>query len=241
MNKRQPLAARILAAISLSVFFAGSQAFTESTLAGSTASPLTLGKAKLAAGQTQQAIKLLESAVKAQPTSCEAHLCLGKAYVKAKQYVKAKSELRSAIRYGRGSVNAQQANTCLMSLPKNILAPRCGAGTALIARSVGITSMERGIEGAKPTVIDFYAAWAHPCKLLKPAIDKAKADYGDRVSFMTVNVDDPNSDDIVEKYGVSPIPTLVFLKPDGEVATYSIGYSGAESVSKGIQKILPFG
>jgi thioredoxin 1 len=204
-------------------------------------SPLALGKARMAKGQTKQALPLLQAAVKAQPTSCEAQLCLGQAYVKLKDYAKARAHLRSAIRYGRGSQNAQKANASLMSLPKGLLSPHCGPGTALIARTVGIVSLERGVEASKPTVIDFYAAWCQPCKLQKPALDKAKADYGDKVNFLMVNVDDPNSDEIVEKYGVSPIPTLVFLKPDGEVATFTIGYSGDQAVAKAIEKILPAG
>lgn len=236
------------AAISFSLLLSFSQALISVDAAPSGAqkapavqSPLTLGKAKMAKGQTQQALPLLQAAVKAQPTSCEAQLCLGQAYVKLKDYTKARAHLRSAIRYGRGSQNAQKANATLMGLPRNLLSPHHGPGTALIARTVGIMSLERGMEESKPTVIDFYAAWCQPCKLQKPALDKAKAEYGDKVNFLMVNVDDPNSDDIVEKYGVSPIPTLVFLKPDGEVATFTIGYSGDQAVAKGIEKILPAG
>jgi thioredoxin-like negative regulator of GroEL len=234
--------ARIAGALSCALILAAVQAGTQTLQAGAPpASPLLLGKAKLAKGQTQQAVQLLEAAVKAAPTSCEAHLCLGQAYLKGKNYTKAREHLRSAVRYGRGSANAQKANTCLMTLPKNMVRPRCGPGTAMIARTTGIMSLERGAEESKPTVIDFYASWANPCKLLKPSLEKAKAQYGERVNFLMVNVDDPNSDDIVEKYDVSPVPTLVFLKPDGEVATYSIGYSGDQEVSKGIAQILPSG
>ena len=241
MKLLRSMNAQVTGAVALAVILIGSQSFTSGSLAGGAASSLSLGKASLARGQTQQAIKQLQEAVKAQPTSCEAHLCLGQAYVKGKNYVKAKDQLRSAIHYGRGSANAQKANAVLMTLPKAVLSPKSGAGTAMIARTLGIMSLERGAEAAKPTVIDFYASWAQPCKLLKPSVDKAKAEYGEKVNFMMVNVDDPSSDDIVDKYGVSPVPTLVFLKPDGEVATFSVGYSGDQSVVRGIQKILPSG
>jgi len=244
MRYRRLIAARIAGALAFTLLLgqvvtAVGAYPTGTRTAASTPTALSLGKSKLASGQAKQAVLLLEQAVKAQPTSCEAHLCLGQAYVKSKDFTKAKAHFRSAIRFGRGSANAQKANTCLMNLPKGLLSPRFGPGTALIARSVGIMSLERGAEESKPTVIDFYAAWCQPCKLLKPALEKAKAEYGDKVNFLQVNVDDPNSDEIVEKYGVSPIPTLVFLKPDGEVATFAIGYSGEQSVNRGIAKILP--
>ncbi len=240
MSKNSLIKSGLLTTAALTLLLTGSQFFTDSCWASSN-TPLAAGKAKLAQGQVKQAVQLLESAVKAAPSSCEAHLCLGQAYIKAKDFPKAKQQLRAAIRMGRGSSVAQKANSCLMSLPHDLIAPRHGPGTALIARATGVISLERGVEGSRPTVIDFYASWANPCKLLKPALEKARAEYGDRVNFLTVNVDDPNSDDIVEKYGVSPVPTLVFLKPDGEVATYSVGYSGDQSVSRGLVKILPAG
>ncbi len=234
--------ARLLLSLALCLTALGSQGLVATCLAGGApASPLALGKARLARGQAQQAVQLLQAAVAAAPTSCEAHLCLGQAYARLKKYAQAKAHWRAAVRYGHGSVNAQKANACLLALPANLAAPRCGAGTAIIARTTGVISLDRGEEAAKPTVIDFYAGWCQPCKLLKPALEKARSQYGDRVNFMSVNVDDPGSENIIEKYDVSPIPTLVFLKTDGEVATFAIGYSGEQSLEKGIAKILPSG
>ncbi len=201
--------------------------------------PLAVGKAKLAQGQYHPAVKLHEEAVKREPRSCEAHLCLGQAYLKLKNFTKARLHLRTAIRVGQGSTNAQKANQALMSLPRTVIAPRTGQDTRMIALNLGLLSRDRGDGGpSKPTVLDFYASWCQPCKQLEPLIEKAKSQYGEQVNFVSVNVDDPNNEQIIDQYGVSPIPTIVFLGSDGEVVTYSIGFSGEQSINTGLKKIL---
>jgi thiol-disulfide isomerase/thioredoxin len=211
-----------------------------SVLAGSgiAAAGLTAGKSLMAKGQYKEAAISLEKAVKASPASAEGQLLLGQAYVKLKTYDKAREHLRLAIRTGSGGASAQKANLALMTLPRHMIAPKSGPGTRLIASMLGL-GRSRGGE-AKPTVIDFSASWCQPCNNLNAVIAKAKAAYGDKVTFMTVNVDDPGSQTIMDQYDVSPIPTMVFLNPDGEVVTYAVGFSGDDgSVNAGIKKILP--
>lgn len=204
-------------------------------------SPLEAGKAKLAQGQTAQAVKLLEQAVKSQPNSCEAHLCLGKAYMKSKNLLNARTQFRAAIRTGKGSANAQQANKLLMAMPQNMVCPKTGADTRLLAANLGLLMRQRGIAGtsAMPAVLDFYASWCEPCKQLKPIFDKAKTQYGDKIQFMSINVDDPSNEQLMDQYEVSPIPTTIFINKDGEVVSYSLGFSGDRPINEGISKILP--
>jgi thioredoxin 1 len=232
--------AAILSAAFVWTAMAGLGHYTNAAgVAASTPSALTIGKGKLAKGDYANAVKSLEAAVKAEPTSCEAHFCLGQSYAKLKNYLKAREHYRAAIKVGKGSPAAIKANTAMMTLPKNLLAPKTGPDTRYIARNLGVLSRDRGLEGeGKPTVIDFYATWCQPCKQLEPLIEKAKTEYGEKVNFMSINVDDPNNEALIEQYGVSPIPTLVFLSPEGEVVTYSIGYSGENGVTTGLKKIL---
>jgi len=201
------------------------------------AAGLTQARAQFAKGQYKEAAAKLELIVKDSPDNAEAHLLLGQSYCKLKNFQKGRDQLRMAIRTGKGSPSAQKANMALLALPRNLTSPKSGAQTRLISSMLGL-GRTRGGE-AKPTVIDFYAAWCQPCKQLGGALAKAKTDYGDKVAFMTVNVDDPNSQTIMDQYDVSPIPTMVFLSTDGEVVTYSVGYGGVESVNNGIKKILP--
>ena len=71
----------------------------------------------------------------------------------------------------------------------------------------------------KPILIDFYASWCGPCKMLSPIIDEIAEERKDIV-VGKVNVDD--EPDLAEKFGVFSIPTLVILK-DGEIVHQSAG------------------
>jgi thioredoxin-like negative regulator of GroEL len=223
----------IAAACCSSVQLTGFSSQTASA-AAPVAKKVTAGAPEVTAAK---ALAPLEAAVQANPESADAQLALGLALSQARSYEKARQHLRLALRLGKGAGVAQKANLALMALPKGMQAPKTGAKTRLIASMLGL-GRTRGGE-AKPTVIDFYANWAQPCKQLDGAISKAKSTYGDKVTFITVNVDDPNSQTIMDQYDVSPIPTMVFLNPEGEVVTYSVGYSGDGQVNAGIKKILP--
>lgn len=215
------------------------------------ASPMVLGKAALTQKQYAKALQIYDAAAKTDQykNSCECRLGLGKSLClvaktqkgtdQATTYKRAVKELRTAIRLGKGSPNAREANIVMMSLPKNVLAPKTGADTPMIALAHGLRGMDRGGEAAKPKVLEFTAKWCEPCKQLKPIIAKAKSDYADRVEFITVDIDDPKSEKIIEDYEVSPIPTLIFLDSSNQVITYSVGYSGENGLKAGIKKIVP--
>lgn len=199
---------------------------------------LSSGKHCLSQGKYKQAVRNLELAVKESPNCCEGYFLLGNAYCKLHNYSKAKEHYRKALKVGHGSSNAQKANQELFKLPRNLLAVKGGPQTRMIAAQLGI-ARERGAASAtRATVLDFYATWCAPCKQLKLLIEKAKRQYGDKVAFMSIDVDDPDNQKIIDQYEVSPIPTLVFLNPEGEVVTYTIGFSGDNSVLDGIKKVL---
>ncbi|MBU6455296.1 MAG: hypothetical protein KGS72_26230 [Cyanobacteria bacterium REEB67] len=236
--KARPLRFNSALALLATALITGSELAALSALDASAAAPAAKKVAVAAAkASSLKAMAELEATVQAKPESADAQLAFGLALSQAKSYDKARQHLRLALRLGKGAAVAQKANLALMALPKWMQAPRTGAKTRMIASMLGL-GRTRGGE-AKPTVIDFYAAWAQPCKQLDCAISKAKSTYGDKVTFITVNVDDPNSQTIMDQYDVSPIPTMVFLNPEGEVVTYSVGYSGDGQVNAGIKKILP--
>lgn len=201
---------------------------------------LTAGKAQLNSGNFTQAIGKLEAAVKASPNSCEAHFCLGQAYGKVKNYLGASQQYRLAIRTGQGSLAAQKANRALLALPAKFTAPKAGSDALAILSSRGIWGRQRGTAtAARPVVLDFYASWCQPCRQVQAVLEKAQAEFGSQVEFRRINVDDPENQSLVDGYGVSPIPTLVFLNSQGDVVSYAIGYGGPDSIHQGIKKILP--
>lgn len=209
------------------------------------------GKVELQANQLDSAINSLTKAEKelgTAPGSCECHYLLGKAQcLKAKKTSdkarlrEAKRELRAAIRVGRGNAISKMANDFMMAnLPADMLTPRVGDGTEMIAARLGLRGADRGSAGAaKPQIFEFYADWCEPCKLLEPVMARIKTQYGDQVEVTRINVDDKNNAAMLDQYDVSPIPTVIYLNPDGQVVGYSIGFSGEGSVQKEMRKLIP--
>jgi len=74
-------------------------------------------------------------------------------------------------------------------------------------------------ESDKPVLVDFWAEWCGPCKILSPRVDEASEEMDD-VAVAKVNVDD--QEEIAARYKVMQIPTLILLK-NGEVAGKSVG------------------
>ena len=85
------------------------------------------------------------------------------------------------------------------------------------------------LKSALPVLVDFYADWCGPCKMLSPTVDKMAETYAGRLKVCKLNVDEAFP--VAATYGVQSIPTLIFLK-GGEAVKKSIGFcSEAELVS----------
>ena len=72
-----------------------------------------------------------------------------------------------------------------------------------------------------PVLVDFWASWCGPCKMLAPTIAEIAKDYEGKVKVCKLNIDDDSS--IAIKYGIASISTVVLFK-NGEVADKSVGF-----------------
>ena len=85
----------------------------------------------------------------------------------------------------------------------------------------------------KLVVIDFWAEWCGPCKMIGPIIDELSEEYKDRAVIGKVNVDD--NDDVTSKYGIRNIPTVIFIK-NGEQVDKVVGAASKARFAEIIEK-----
>lgn len=89
-----------------------------------------------------------------------------------------------------------------------------------MALEVTDSNFEQLVNSGKPMVLDFWAEWCGPCRMVGPIIDDLDKEYTGQVTIGKMDVDSNN--DIVSKFGIRNIPTVLFFK-DGKVVDKLVG------------------
>jgi len=91
------------------------------------------------------------------------------------------------------------------------------------------------LQAQKPVLVDFWAEWCGPCKMIAPFLDAIAADMAGKVTVAKVNIDE--NPQTPSKYGVRGIPTLMLFK-NGQVAATKIGALPQSKLLEWVQSVL---
>ncbi|HSV72743.1 MAG TPA: thioredoxin [Chthonomonadales bacterium] len=91
------------------------------------------------------------------------------------------------------------------------------------------------LHSTMPVVVDFWAEWCGPCRMVAPHLDAIAEEYAGKAKVVKVNVDE--EPDLAGRYNVMSIPTLLFIK-DGKVVDQSVGAEPKSAIVSRLEKVL---
>jgi len=91
------------------------------------------------------------------------------------------------------------------------------------------------LESKLPVLVDFWAEWCAPCRMVAPVVEKIEKDYSERLKVGKLNVDD--NSETPQQYGIQGIPTLILFK-GGQVANQLVGFQSEQKLKSAIDSIL---
>lgn len=91
------------------------------------------------------------------------------------------------------------------------------------------------LKASTPVLVDFWASWCGPCRMVSPVIDELAEEYADKIVVGKVNVDEES--ELATKYSIISIPTILIFR-DGKVVEKSVGVQSKDDFCDMIDKLL---
>ena len=104
-----------------------------------------------------------------------------------------------------------------------------------MALQITDANFEEMLGTGKPMVLDFWAEWCGPCRMVSPIIDELAQEYEGRVTIGKMNVDE--NDDVVGRFGIRNIPTVIFFK-NGEMVDKIVGATSKDKFKEKVENLL---
>lgn len=106
----------------------------------------------------------------------------------------------------------------------------------MATKSVGDSDFDSAVlQSSKPVLVDFWAEWCGPCKMIGPSLEEISDELGEQVEIVKLNIDD--HPDTPAKYGVRGIPTMILFK-NGEIADTKVGASPKAQLKSWLEAAL---
>lgn len=91
------------------------------------------------------------------------------------------------------------------------------------------------INSTTPTLVDFYATWCGPCKMMSPLLEQVASEMGDKTKVIKVDID--KNRDAAAEYGIRSVPTLLLFK-EGEIVWRQSGLPPKSMITESIKKFI---